>query len=107
MAQDRIIYYEYGQKRFEVRRVLDGGEVGKGEVGHTIRTGKKSKGKQIATIGTAPNSVIIINDIDVPAQQQQLIDMGADTPYALAFSPTQDLLAVLASNGSISHHVSE
>ena len=94
-----IVYFEFRQKFFDVRRLLDGASVTRVELGHTLRTGK-SKGNMIVTIADSkPYSVIFINDWHRPAQQQ-LIEMGGDQPLRIDISPTQHQVAVLTHKGT-------
>ena len=100
MDQDpeaQIVYFDYGQKFIEVRRLLDGASVARMDLAHELHSGK-SKDSMIVTAGFRPNSVIFINDRHRPAQQQR-IEMGEDRPLRIAISPTQHLVAVLTQGG--------
>ena len=68
-----IVYFEYRQKFFDVRRLLDGASIVRVELAHTLYFGT-SKDDMVVTIGSStPYSVIFINDWHRPAQQQ-LVD---------------------------------
>ena len=88
--------YHGGRRAFVLSYLLDDTVAATVELGHTLTSGT-AEGNMIATIGSFPDSVIIINDRH-DHHQQQLVEL-THQPVAVAISPAQDTIAVMLING--------